>query len=229
MRARRSSQKCRPGAPLSAALVLESTDGLELEALLDAPDDPKAGLVLCHPHPQMGGTMNAPLLRRLRDELVRRGWIVLRFNFRGIGGSEGEPSMGIAETQDAAGAVRALRKRTAGLPVAIAGWSFGASVAVRTAAADSSLAGCVAIAPAVEARPEVSAGLPAAAGTEIDVPLLLVCAQRDELVAAADCRGWAEHAWAEHIEIAGANHFFWGQYDRLSETVVGWLDNLVPG
>jgi uncharacterized protein len=76
---------------------LRSADGLRLESLLWTPDEPRAGLVFCHPHPQMGGTMNAPLLEAVAKELVGKDWAVLRFNFRGIGESEGEATTGGAE------------------------------------------------------------------------------------------------------------------------------------
>jgi uncharacterized protein len=204
-----------------------SSDGLNLVAALSLPDSPKAAAVMCHPHPQMGGTMNAPLLLALRDELVRRHYAVLRFNFRGIGDSEGESSLGVDEVADAEGAVARVRSFDGDLPVVLVGWSFGAAVAVRLAARDDTLAGCVAIAPAVRPKPEISAGLPSGREVEVDVPLLLICAANDELVARDDCTGWAEAARAEVVVAGGANHFFWGKYEALGATVGDWLDGLV--
>ena len=84
-------------------LRFQSRDRLSLQGALDLPDAPRASVVLCHPHPDMGGTMNAPLLGALTEELVGRRWAVLRFNFRGIGDSEGEASTGLAEVADARG------------------------------------------------------------------------------------------------------------------------------
>lgn len=181
-------------------------------------------LVLCHPHPRMGGTMNAPLLLALRDALLGRGWAVLRFNFRGIGASEGTCSTGEDEVADAMGAVSEARRRAPGTPVALAGWSFGAAVAVRAAALDDSLLGCVAIAPAVQPKRDVTAGLPAAEDLDLGVPLLFVCGRNDAVVAAADCRRWIEAVEASDlVEIEGANHFFWGRYDQLTNAVGEWL------
>jgi alpha/beta superfamily hydrolase len=212
----------------TAPLTFTSTDGLRLEGALDAPDDPHAALVLCHPHPRMGGTMNAPLLGALRDELVRRRWAVLRFNFRGIGGSQGEPSLGEDEVADALGAVAVARDRVRGRPIGIAGWSFGGAVAIRAAVADDSLAGCVAIAPAVTRRDEVAAGLPPASELDLGVPLLVVCGARDEVVKPDECRAWIQPVEAAtYIELQGANHFFWGRYDDLATTVTEWLDELL--
>ncbi|HEV2754684.1 MAG TPA: alpha/beta fold hydrolase [Actinomycetota bacterium] len=206
------------------SLTLRSRDGLALEAALDAPAAPKAVLVLCHPHPQMGGTMNAPLLLALRDELVRRDWAVVRFNFRGIGSSEGETSTGIAEVADAAGAADYASERFPSLPRAVAGWSFGAAVAVRLAAAEPVFVGCVAIAPAVIERPGVTAGLPPADELGLSTPLLVVAGENDRQVPADECSAWGEGAGARVERMAGANHFFWAKYDKLSGLVGDWLD-----
>ena len=219
-------------APVSGdeSLTVTSSDGLKLEAALAAPSGlsgPKANVVLCHPHPKLGGTMNAPLLLALQEELVRRDYAVLRFNFRGIGESEGQSSLGLEEVADAEGAIAHSRSLDAELPVAVVGWSFGAVVALRTAARDDALAGCVAIAPAVKPKPDVSVGLPPAHKVELDVPVLLVCAANDELVACDDCRGWADEALADKMIVDGANHFFWGKYETLGATVGGWLDKIV--
>ena len=203
---------------------LRSTDGLELEAELWIPDEPRAGLVFCHPHPQMGGTMNAPLLVTISEELVQRDWIVLRFNFRGIGESEGEPSTGSAEIADAEGAVELMRARFPDLQIAIAGWSFGAAVATRVAAADSGLAALVAIAPAVKEKPGITDGLPSAERIGLAIPTLIVCAGNDDLVDIEDCRSWAETAQTEFHAMPGANHFFWNKYEKLAGVVAEFLD-----
>jgi uncharacterized protein len=211
----------------SQKVPCRSTDGLELEAEADDVEEPSAAVVLCHPHPKMGGTMNAPLLLALRDAFIRRGWPVLRFNFRGIGASEGESSIGLAEVEDAAGAVASARDRWAGVPIVLVGWSFGAAVAVRLAERDDSLAACVAIAPAVVPRGNVTAGLPIASDAEVDVPLLLVCAAHDEVAPCPGCEAWAQETRADYRTIAGANHFFWGKYERLAAVLEQWLDDVL--
>ncbi|MGH2776538.1 MAG: alpha/beta hydrolase [Actinomycetota bacterium] len=203
---------------------LHSTDGLRLEAELWTPDDPRAGLVFCHPHPKMGGTMSAPLLIAVTDELVKKNWTVLRFNFRGIGESEGEASTGRAEVADAEGAVKFMRGRFGDLPIAIAGWSFGAVVATRVAAGDEGLAALVAIAPALKEKPGITDGLPPAAEVDIKIPALVLCAVNDELVDVEDCRRWAETVQTEFHEMPGANHFFWAKYDKLAGVIVEFLE-----
>ena len=213
---------------------LFSADGLRLEAELEIPETrpsggpaepaPRASLVLCHPHPQMGGTMNAPLLIAVKDELVSRSWAVLRFNFRGIGASEGQASTGSKEVADAQGAVAFMRTRFPELPVAIAGWSFGAAVATRVAAKDDSLAALVAIAPAVNEKPGITDGLPDPAQIELVLPTLVLCAVNDELVDVEDGRRWAAAVKTEFLAMPGANHFFWGKYDKLAAAVADFLD-----
>lgn len=210
---------------LAQEVFLESTDGLRLEGLLESPDRVLGVLALCHPHPQMGGTMNAPLLQALSAGLAAESWVVLRFNFRGIRRSAGESSLGEAEVADAAGALAYLRSQFPGLPSAIAGWSFGAGVAVRTAAADDKLRACVAIAPPIKERPGITEGLPLPVDLELKAKLLVVCGDNDELVSPRDCRTWADYVpGTKHVALPGANHLFWAKYDDLLAVVVDFLD-----
>ena len=209
---------------MTETLTFASTDGLELEAALDRPDDVRAVLVFCHPHPKMGGTMNAPLLLAVRDELVEAGWGVLRFNFRGIGTSEGETSTGIAEVADASGAVAEARRRFPQKPVAIAGWSFGGAVALRTASEHSDLVACVTIAPAIVEKPDITAGAPSPDDYAFRGPTLVIWGVNDDQVSPADCRRWSEQTGAESEEMKGANHFFWAKYDQLAARIRSFLE-----
>lgn len=207
------------------AITCSSVDGLKLEAEIATASDPLGVFVLCHPHPQMGGTMNAPLLLALQDALVTAEWNVLRFNFRGIGDSEGSTGTGTAELDDARGALELARDRWPDLPIALGGWSFGAAVAIRVASGRDDLRKCVAIAPAVEPRPGITDGVPAARDIDLRAPLLVVCGVNDKQVSPAACRAWAEGVpTATYLEMAGANHFFWGKYDDLARAVVGFLN-----
>jgi alpha/beta superfamily hydrolase len=172
----------------------------------------------------MGGTMNAPLLLAVRDELVTRGWAVLRFNFRGIGGSQGEASLGIAEVADAEGALQLVTARFPDLPVAIAGWSFGGAVSLRTAARHPELKACVTIAPSIVPKSEITAGAPAPHEFGYSGPVMVVCGANDDQVSPADCSRWAAEAGATYEEMPGANHLFWGKYEPLAHTVSDFLD-----
>ena len=209
-------------------MTVTSSDGLSLEGVVDEPKAVRGAVVLCHPHPKMGGTMNAPLLVALRDRLVDAEWAVVRFNFRGIGSSEGEASTGEAEVADAEGALALSRGRFPDAAHVIAGWSFGAAVAVRTMMRDPEISAGVAIAPAVKEREGVTAGLPDPRHVRLTSPLLFLCAANDDVVAVDDCRVWVEAVPScDLVEVRGANHFFWAKYDDLGDAVVEWLQEVV--
>lgn len=210
---------------MSEEVRISARDGLSLEARTDVPNAPKGAVVLCHPHPQMGGTMRAPLLEALVEELSQREWAVIRFNFRGIGTSEGATGTGDAEVSDALGAVDHARERFGGLPLALAGWSFGAAVALHIAGEVEELIACAAIAPAVEAKPGITKGAPAPDAYSSPVPTLIVVGANDDLVDPASCRRWAEQAAARFVEMPGANHFFWARYEPLAKTIGDFLDD----
>src|ERR1700753_2890717 len=100
-----------------------------IEALLNLghPDARFAALV-CHPHPLFGGTMHNKVVYRIARGMRRSGAVVLRFNFRGVGASEGAHAGGAGEIEDAGAALAFLRARYPGLPYSLAGFSFGARV-----------------------------------------------------------------------------------------------------
>ena len=205
---------------------IRSRDGLSLEAALAGPEDPKAVLVFCHPHPQMGGTMNAPLLVAVQDGVVELGWAVLRFNFRGVGASEGDFGLGEEEVADALGAVDEAQHRFPGKPLALAGWSFGAAVALRALPEVPEAIGCVAVAPAVVPKEGITSGAPAPESVAGGPPVLVICGANDELVAPDACREWADKANARYLEVKGANHFFWARYEVLTEAIVDFLEEV---
>lgn len=208
---------------MTTPATIKSTDGLTLEAAYDLPDDARGLAVVCHPHPRAGGTMNAPLLLHLRDDLVSRRIGVLRFNFRGIGSSEGDSNDGTPEIADTEGAL--ADAGTHDLPVALLGWSFGAAVAIRTALRHPELRACVAIAPAIDARPGYTSGVPAPEEmSSVDVPLVVITGANDDQVDPGAQRAWAEAAGARFVEIKGANHFFWARYEALSKAVLSFFE-----
>ena len=104
-----------------------------LEALLEEPEEPTPRLaaLVCHPHPLYGGTMHNKVVYRVARGLRRAGIVVLRFNFRGVGASEGEHAHMAGEIEDARAALAWLRARYPDLPFALAGFSFGARVITR--------------------------------------------------------------------------------------------------
>ncbi len=205
-------------------LRLQTSDGLSLEAEWDVPDASRAVLILCHPHPKMGGTMNAPLLLALRDHLLERGWAVLRFNYRGIGTSQGQTGIGDAELLDAHAAIDEATRQSPQLPRALAGWSFGAAVAIRVAAQRDDLLTCIGIAPAIKPKPGITAGVPPASDISLKIPTYLIVGANDDLVDPDDCERWAMETGATCEVMKGANHFFWAKYDKLVSHVEALLE-----
>ncbi len=114
------------------SLLLAGNAG-RIEALLEEPEDrePVEAAVVCHPHPQFGGTMHNKVVYRLARGLRKAGCVVLRFNYRGVNLSEGTYDEGIGETDDARTALRELQSRYPHLPVMVAGFSFGSRVSFR--------------------------------------------------------------------------------------------------
>lgn len=104
-----------------------------LEALLEEPatGDPVHAVLVCHPHPQHGGTMHNKVVYRLARGLRATGAVVLRFNFRGVNLSEGTYGHGDGELEDAHAALDFLRARYPNLPFSLAGFSFGSRIILR--------------------------------------------------------------------------------------------------
>jgi uncharacterized protein len=126
-----------------------------LEAILDEPasadraDRPKAAIVFAHPHPQFGGTMHTKAVYQGAKGLSRIGCAVLRFNFRGVGGSPGEFDDGKGEMEDFGSALEYLVRKYPGVPLWAAGFSFGAWIALEVGAADDRVSTLIGIAPPV--------------------------------------------------------------------------------
>ena len=200
--------------------VTFASDGLTLEGLLHLPEaTPCPGVVVAHPHPQYGGEMRNNVVHALCRAASDVGAAALRFNFRGVGASEGAFDNGVGEQRDVAGALEYLR----GLPeidgsrVALAGYSFGASVVLRAASGREDLSAVVAV------------STPTLHGREVELylraPALFVTGDRDEY-----CDGalLSEHRAqlgddVTVVILPGVDHFWWGSDDRLIETVSGFL------
>jgi alpha/beta superfamily hydrolase len=120
-----------------------------LEALLDTPEPAsvRAAVVFAHPHPQHGGTMHTKVVFQGAKALSRIGCAVLRFNFRGVGASQGEFDRGEGEQADFRAALDYMAARYPGVPLWSAGFSFGSWVALEVGALDDRVAVLIGIAP----------------------------------------------------------------------------------
>ena len=134
-------------------IVLQGSAG-RLEALLQERDahDHSVTAVVCHPHPLYGGTLHNKVAHRVASALFGMGVAVLRFNFRGVGASEGAFDQGRGELEDARAALAFLRERYPSARRWIAGFSFGSWVASRLAAAEADAEQLILIAPPVHTQ-----------------------------------------------------------------------------
>jgi alpha/beta superfamily hydrolase len=203
-------------------IACATADGLALEAELARPDAaPRAAAVLCHPHPQAGGSMRSIVIGALFEALPRAGVTCLRFNFRGVEGSDGSYDEGRGEQLDVKAAIAALDGTVdPALPMLLAGWSFGADLALATVV--ERVAAWLAIAPPLRMVPDFSA---VAADPR---PKLLALAEHDEFRAPESVRDATRDWVATDLEVVGgASHFFVGRTDRLVELAVAYVDRLV--
>ena len=187
-------------------IQLSTTDGETLEARWDRPERPVGAVVFCHPHPQQGGTMMAPLMVAVTTRLVERGFSVLRFNFRGIGASTGTHDHGKAEVLDVAAAVRAANET--GLAIHLSGWSFGAGTALRWLGGQQDPIPYAGIAPSPEDLPD---DLPPG-------PKRIVVGTRDQVVDVEGIRAYAERLSIDLLLTPG-DHFFHGRGKKIGDLV----------
>ena len=129
-------------------VTIASPGGPALEGVLALPPGATIGVVVCHPHPLYGGDMDNPVVLTVTDACARQGLATLRFNFRGVGGSRGTWDEGRGEQDDVRAALDHLRGRL-GAParLALAGYSFGAAMALAVAGRSEPLAGLALVAP----------------------------------------------------------------------------------
>lgn len=187
-----------------------------LEGVLDLPvgGEPVLLAVVCHPHPLHGGTLHNKVAHTLARVLREQGAAALRFNFRGVGASAGTHDGGVGETGDALAAVAELRTRWPGLPLVLAGFSFGAGVAMRAAAA-ARPDWLVCVAPAVDRVPLADLAAPAC-------PWLILQGDADEVVAPGSVLSWVAQAPGQPqlVSLPGVGHFFHGQLHTLREQLL---------
>jgi len=189
-----------------------------LEALLEEPENesPADTAVICHPHPRHGGTMHNKVVYRLARGLRTSGSVVLRFNYRGVNLSEGEYDGGFGETEDARAAVNELRQRYPGLPMLLAGFSFGSRVALRLASQEPGISRVVA------------AGFPTKVTerqfvSQVRAPKYFIQSTNDEFGPKPDFSEFFESVpEPKHLDwIEAEDHFFKGALDALEAVVAG--------
>ena len=182
-----------------------------LEVAFQRPTDvPAAALALiCHPHPQFGGTMDNKVVQTLAKSFAELGFATMRFNFRGVGLSEGRFDEGVGETEDAAAALLWARAQLgASLPLVAAGFSFGCFVQTRLLPR-SQPDQLVLVGPAVN-RFELPA---------VPKDTVVIHGEEDDVVPLADVMNWARPQGLPVTVFPGSGHFFHGRLTELKAVV----------
>jgi uncharacterized protein len=211
-------------APRAERLTLAGPAG-GLESLIETPvsgeDDQSAQVaafaVVCHPHPQFGGTLDNKVVHTLARAFNQLGAPAIRFNFRGVGTSAGTYDDGRGEIQDALAVIAWGRERWPGAALWLGGFSFGGSVAV-WAAGEAAPARLVAVAPGITTI-DVTGAVPPAC------PWLIVQGDADEVVPPQVVLAWSRTLVPapEVAVLPGAGHFFHGRINDLRETVLAFM------
>ncbi|HVY66285.1 MAG TPA: alpha/beta hydrolase [Gammaproteobacteria bacterium] len=207
----------------STAVEIEGPAG-RIEGALDATGEaPSAVAVVCHPHPLQQGTMQNKVTTTLARAFANLGAVSVRFNFRGVGASEGRHADGVGERDDVLSVVAWSRSRWPGLRVYLAGFSFGAAMALGVAA-HAAPAGLVTVAPPINRLPADFA--------PPRCPWLLVHGSADDVVPAEPVLAWARALAAPPrvVLLDGVGHFFHGNLNALGDAVTGFFGaDFAPG
>ena len=191
-------------------------DAGQLECHLDLPPDiPPRGIVLvAHPHPLYGGTMNNKVVQTLARAFIALGYASVRMNFRGVGSSAGTHDAGIGETDDMARLHAHMCERYPDLPIVLAGFSFGTFVLSRL---QQKL-----IAQNQPAERLVLVGAAAGKWTLPDVPAdtLLIHGEQDDTIPLTDVLDWARPQDLPVVVITGADHFFHRKLHHIKKLVM---------
>lgn len=204
----------------SRSLFLEGPAG-RLEAILWTPLDgapPRLATLVCHPHPLFGGTMHNKVIYQTAKSLSSLGLPVLRFNFRGAGMSAGTHDRGRGEQGDVRAALDFLAAEFPGVPLLLAGFSFGSVVGLRVGCED------------VRVTKLIGLGAPV---NDSDFSYLAECAKPKLFVQGGnDQFGSLEKLNAlvaslpgdnRFVEVPGVNHFFAGKLDELDRAITSWV------
>jgi alpha/beta superfamily hydrolase len=188
----------------------------KIEALLEEPESGEASeaCLVCHPHPLYGGSMHNKVVYRMARALRRSGSVVLRFNFRGVGRSEGAHDQGAGELEDARLLLEWLRSRYPALAYSAAGFSFGSRIALRL--------GCS----RVGMRRIIAVGFPTKSGTfeylkNCQTPKVFVQSTQDEHGPRPELEAiYRDVADPKQIHwVPATDHFFRDGLDALEDTI----------
>tara|TARA_Y100000590_G_scaffold451124_1_gene591928 strand:- start:2275 stop:2919 length:645 start_codon:yes stop_codon:yes gene_type:complete len=208
--------------------IMFNGPGGRIEGRYHHNEDPESKIVLIlHPHPKFGGTMNNPITYNVYYTFVQRGFSVLRFNFRGVGKSQGEYDSGIGELSDAASAldwIQALNKDSNGCWVV--GFSFGAWIAMQLLMRRPEIESFISISPPANLydfnflAPCPSSGLIVNGSEDTVAPKSDISKLVDRLQAQKGIK-------VNHSLVDGANHFFDNKIKELNSQIGSYLDSII--
>jgi alpha/beta superfamily hydrolase len=183
-----------------------------LEGIAHLPDGaPRAIAVVAHPLPTMGGTMDNKVVTTLAKTFAELGFAALRFNFRGVGNSEGSFDSGNGEVEDVLAIVRDAQREYGDLPLVLSGFSFGGYVQARAA-------------PHLHPHPHRLVLIAPAVGRFAMPPVrhdtLLVHGELDDVVPLAEVMAWARPLHLPIVVLPEAGHFFHGRLSQLKQIVL---------
>ena len=207
------------------SLLLSGAAG-NLEALLNAGEAnaPYAAIVT-HPHPLFGGTMHNKVVYHAMKALNSFGFPVLRFNFRGVGRSQGRHDSGRGEIEDVRVALQWLASEF-GIPIVFAGFSFGAAVGLRAACPDSRVAALISLGTPVSAEGRIYSY---EFLRECSKPKLFVSGERDQFAPSQMLREMVGElpGPARLVLIPGADHFFTGHLEPMRTALEAWIEEML--
>jgi alpha/beta superfamily hydrolase len=215
--------------PADRALIDGAAGRIEVASAL--PATVRAVAVVAHPHPLFGGTMDNKVITTLARVFTDAGAATFRFNFRGVGASEGAHDEGRGETDDMVRVIEHARRQVVeGLPLWIAGFSFGGAIATRASGA-ADFAQLILVAPGFRritgqgmgAAPDPNDPHLGAPGRHTAQNTLVVHGDLDETVPLSDSIAWATVREVPVAVVPGGEHFFHRKLHVLREIVSRWV------
>lgn len=207
-------------------LIRGAAGDIELRVDLPQPSpalSPRAVAVCCHPHPLFGGSLTNKVIHTVARQLAASGALTVRFNFRGVGASGGVHDEGRGELQDLLSVIAWARSHTPNAPLWLAGFSFGAWMALRAQHLVSPAA-LITVAPPVGRWDFSEIKAP-------QCPWLLLQGSDDELVDAQEAQKWAValHPQVRIALLEGADHFFHARLHEVADTIRHFIAADVAG
>jgi len=204
-------------------LPVRFTSGvLSLEGILEVPDVPAPlpAVVICHPHPLYGGNMDNNVVTSIAEALLRAAVITFRFNFRGVGQSQGSFSQGTGEQEDVSAAISfvAGRNEVDIKRIGLAGYSAGAAYGLPVGCRDIRVKALAAVSPPLAMSDfDFLADCPK--------PLFLISGSEDDFTPAGEFNDFCQRLLppVEHCCVEGADHFWGGRETEMAEKVANFF------